>query len=217
MARGRYRLLLPLIALITLALVQTIPLGWLIGGEVEMWRALSADPYETRRFALKLLALTLAGLLLLRYTSNQRRFRTLVHVVIGVGVASASLAHKTYGQENVPTSSYPVGSGRSYAQFIDRNHFVSHRDGTWLGLANVGKGLQLDRRLLYLTAAYSCVHRSYCQTRAAASCHACQYFLLPCLSRGSSVANIPNSDIIVRGWCGGSRSFIVALESSPAW
>ncbi|HYX72251.1 MAG TPA: hypothetical protein VE732_05740, partial [Nitrososphaera sp.] len=66
-------LLLPLLALVILALFQIPPL----------WKStpISADPFETRRFIFKLMALITAGELLLYYTSTARRLRALVYVV----------------------------------------------------------------------------------------------------------------------------------------
>lgn len=198
-----HRLVLPLIALIALALVQTIP----IGSEVEMWRALSADPYETRRFALKLLALTLAGLLMLRYTSNQRRLCTLVHVVIGVGVASAlfGLIRKT-GQGNAPNFLLPqLTPDRGYAQFLDRNHFAFLIEmvlGLVLGLM-VGRGFQLDRRLIYLTAALLlCSSLVLSNSRGGIFAMLCQLLFTAVLFRAARASRKSkgNSNAIVHSW-----------------
>jgi O-antigen ligase len=201
-----HRLLLPLIALIALALVQTIPLGLAIGSEVETWRALSADPYETRRFALKLLALTLAGLLLLRYTSNQRRFRTLIHVVIGVGVASALFGIiRQVGQGNLPNFVLPqLDPGRSYAQFIDRNHFAFLIEmvlGLVLGLM-VGRGLRFDRRLIYLTASlFLCSSLVLSNSRGGIFAMVCQLLFIAVLFRAARASHASGkSGTIVRGW-----------------
>ena len=153
-----YRLVAPLIAIIVLAFIQTISLdGEAAGIKGEMWRAVSADPYETRRFALKLLALSLAGMLLLRYTSNQRRLRTLIHVLISVGVASALFGIvRQMVQGSALNFALPqLPSDRSYAQFIDRNHFAFLIEmvlGLIFGLM-VGGGIERERRLIYLTAA----------------------------------------------------------------
>jgi putative inorganic carbon (HCO3(-)) transporter len=153
-----YRLLAPLIFIIILAFSQTIALGGdAVGIKGEMWRALSADPYETRRFALKLLALSLAGMLLLRYTSSQRRLRTLIHVLIVVGVASAIFGIvRQMVQGSTPNLELPqLLPDRSYGQFIDRNHFAFLIEmvlGLIFGLI-IGGGIQRERRLIYLTAA----------------------------------------------------------------
>jgi O-antigen ligase len=153
-----HRLLVPLIALIVFAFVQTIPLGWVTAvSNSEMSRSLSADPYETWRFALKLLALTFAGILLLSYTSSQNRLRTLTHVVIGVGVASALFGIvRQIAPANAANFLLPqLPPGRSYGQYIDRNHFAFLMEmvlGLVLGLM-LGGGMHRDRRLLYLATA----------------------------------------------------------------
>jgi putative inorganic carbon (HCO3(-)) transporter len=153
-----HRLFVPLIALIAFAFVQTIPLGWgTVVSNGDTWRSISADPYETRRFTLKLLALTVAGILLLRYTSSQHRLRILIHVVIGVGVASALFGIvRQIGQANAANFLLPqLPPDRSYGQFIDRNHFAFLIEmvlGLVLGLM-LGGGVHRDRRLLYLATA----------------------------------------------------------------
>ena len=163
-----HRLLIPLLALIIFAFVQTLPL-WSAsatkGIEGGVSWAVSADPYETRLFVLKLLALASAGALLLRYTSNRRRLRALIYLVIGVGVASAlfgivrqvtqinewRLNLQVPGVGPVSLLLYPW-SGVGYGQFINRNHFALLMEmvlGLALGLA-VGGGLRRGRQLVYL-------------------------------------------------------------------
>lgn len=153
------RLFVPLIAIIVFAFVQAIPWGGSAAGiQAELWRSVSTDPYETRRFGLKLLALTLSGLLLLRYTSNQRRLHMLIHVVIGIGVASAvfGILRQVF-QGNAPNALLPqLSFDRSYAQFIDRNHFAFLIEmvlGLVLALM-LGRGMRRDRRLIYLAVAF---------------------------------------------------------------
>jgi len=155
---GGQRLFVPLIAIIVFAFMQTIPLGGSAAGiKGEIWRAVSDDPHETRRFTLKLLALTLSGLLLLRYTSNRRRLRALIRVVIGVGVASALFGIlRQVVQGNAPNSIlFQLSPDRSYGQFIDRNHFAFLIEmvlGLVLALM-LGRGTRRDRRLIYLAVA----------------------------------------------------------------
>jgi O-antigen ligase len=153
-----YRLIAPLVAINLLAFVQTIPLGGVAtGNTVEVWNALSADPYQTQQFVLKLIALTLGGMLLLRYTSSQRRLRMLILVVIGVGVSSALfgiLRHLV--QAGAPDFVWAkLPADRSYAQFMDRNHFaflIEMGLGLQLGLMT-GRGVRRERRLIHLAIA----------------------------------------------------------------
>ena len=72
--RDSWPMVLPLAALATFALLQTVPFGKQginsAGISFAPWNAISADPYQTRFFALQLLALTLAGVFLFSYVSS---------------------------------------------------------------------------------------------------------------------------------------------------
>jgi len=146
-------MLLPLVALVGFALIQTLQLWSASAGPRQ---ALSADPYETRRFILNLLALGLAGTLLLRYTSDSRRLRLLVYMVVGIGVASAIFGiarQMVQGDAYLPFLSR-LWPGRGYGQFINQNHFAFLMEmslGLVLGLL-VGGGVSRDRLLIFLAA-----------------------------------------------------------------
>jgi len=161
-------LLAPLFALMIFAYVQTLPLAsayTLDGIQSVAARAVSSDPYETRLFVFRLFALALAGALLLRYTSNRKRLRKLIHVVIGVGVASALFGITRQAIQNVDWiltlyTPYPIWVDllhlrldEGYGQFGNRNHFAFLMEmtlGLVLGLI-AGGGV---RRLpVYLVAA----------------------------------------------------------------
>lgn len=155
------RLLAPLLCLVVFAFLQTLPLlreaTGAIGSEAELPRAVSAAPYETRSFTRKLLALILCGLLFLRYTSNERRLRALIYVVIGIGVASAlfGILRQTmhHGEPGFVLPSLQPGTG--YGQFINRDHFALLMEitlGLALGLV-VGGGVRRERLLIYGAAA----------------------------------------------------------------
>ena len=203
-----YRLVAPLIAIIVLAFIQTISLdGEAAGIKSEMWRAVSADPYETRRFALKLLALSLAGMLLLRYTSSQRRLRTLVHVLISVGVASAlSGIVRQMVQGSVPSFALSqLAPDRSYGQFIDRNHFAFLIEmvlGLVLGLM-VGGGIKRERRPIYLTAAlFLCAALVLSNSRGGILTMLCQMLFLALLFGvpGRARASHRKGNSVLHGW-----------------
>ena len=74
---ARYKLLLPLLALLLFAFLQTLPLkgqnASAAGISTAAARAISADPYETRIFILKVAAICLSFALLIRYTNSRRR------------------------------------------------------------------------------------------------------------------------------------------------
>ena len=137
-------LLIPLFALVLFALVQSIS------------SAISADPFESRRFSLRLLAISLTLGLLLRYTSNPWRVRFLIFLIIGVAVGSAlfgllknELLHAGFGSVRERLSA----SG-SYAQFDNRNHFAFLMEaamGLLLGVA-VAERRHLKRLGVYLLA-----------------------------------------------------------------
>jgi O-antigen ligase len=158
----QYRLIVPLLLLALFAFIQTVPWGAAdtvaTGLDSGMWRAISADPFETRLLAWKLLALILNGMLLLRYTSNQRRVRSLIYVVIGVAVASAlfGIARQAL-QGNAQGFFLPYLEPNSgYAQFINKNHFALLMEmslGLVLGLIVRG-GVRSERLPFYGAAAF---------------------------------------------------------------
>ena len=154
-------LLIPAIALLLLAFAQTLPLyGATVapaGIQGEVWNAISADPYATRLFAFELLALTLAAALLLRFTSSPQRLRSLIHVVIGAGVASAlfGIMRQTIQGDAQSFVLALLAPNQGYGQFVNPNHFAYLMEMTFgliLGLM-VGGGVRRDRLLIYLAAA----------------------------------------------------------------
>jgi hypothetical protein len=119
---SEHRLFLPILALLVFVLVQAIPFGKAEVQGIEVGRALSLDPYETRLVAFRFLTLIIVAGLLLRHTSSRKRLLALVYVVIGVGVISAvfGMARQTM-QHGSDTFVLPhLNSG--YGQFINYNH-----------------------------------------------------------------------------------------------
>jgi O-antigen ligase len=154
-----YRLLIPLLAILAFAFLQSLPLlsptPYGAGSLTARGLTISVDPYQTRRFAYSLLALVLAGVLLLRHTSSPRRLRALITVIIGVGVASAvfGLVWKGIheGTQSLPNSLPDQGFG----QFLNRNHFAFLMEmviGLTIGLV-AGGGVGQKRAVIYLAAA----------------------------------------------------------------
>jgi O-antigen ligase len=139
---SEYSLLWPLVALVAFALWQTVPLN---GGDAPpggvggVWEAVSADPTGTRRWASKMAALILTGAMLLRYASNERRWRALVYLVIGVAAASAVFGLlRQMTQHEIGFVLPHLKPGFGYAQFINRNHYAFLMEmalGLVLGLA----------------------------------------------------------------------------------
>jgi O-antigen ligase len=153
------KILTPILALVALALLQTLPLGQGRGATAgisqRFWYSISADPYETRIFALELLALALLGAMLYRYVANIRCLRALIHVIIGIAFLSALFAilrQTMQHQSGFLLPQLPVDQG--YGQFINRNHFAYLMEmglGLTLGLV-VGGGVRRDRVLIYVAA-----------------------------------------------------------------
>ena len=157
------RLPVPLLLLVLFAFIQTAPWGaagaGVPGAGGGVWRAISVDPFETRLLAWKLLALILNGLLLMRYTSNRRRLRALVYVLIGVCVASAlfGMVRQTM-QGDAEGFVLPYLEPTSgYGQFINKNHFALLMEmalGLLLGLMMGGGGVRRERLPFYGAAAF---------------------------------------------------------------
>jgi len=157
--RDSWTLALPLAALALFSLLQTLPFGTqstnLAGIPFAPWNAISADPYQTRFFVLKLLALTIAGVLLFRYASTERRLRTMINVVIGVAVASAIFGILRQTTQHTPGFGLPLlVPDAGYGQFINYNHFAYLMEmalGLILGLV-LGGGVRREQALIYFAA-----------------------------------------------------------------
>jgi len=159
---GLGRILLPVLALALFSFLQTIHLGNFIRPQNAAntiaqagWNSISADPYQTRFFVFQLLALALAGLLIHRYASTERRWRTLINVVIAVAVASALFGILRQTMQHSAAFPLPLmGPDQGYGQFINRNHFAFLMEmgfGLALGLV-AGGGVRRDQGLIYLAA-----------------------------------------------------------------
>jgi hypothetical protein len=87
--------------------------------------SVSADAFETRLWAVKLLAYLFFGALLFSYTSTERRLRALIYTVIGLGIASAIFGLLRQGLQHDAGFLLPyLQTGSGYAQFINKNHFA---------------------------------------------------------------------------------------------
>lgn len=140
---------LPWLVLAAFALVQTVKLPF-VG-------VLSFDPYESRVFALRLLAVTLYAALLLRYAATERRLRALALTVIAVGVASAlfGIFRQASQREELGFVLPLLRRGEGYAQFVSKNHFPYLAEmalGLVLGIA-AGRGAARGKLLLCAAAA----------------------------------------------------------------
>jgi len=144
--------------------------------------ALSADPEGTQAVVLQLFALIIFALLLVRHVSDRARLLKLIYVIIGVGVASAVFGIVRKNMQTSPgffLPALPVGD-RSFAQFINRNHFaflIEMSLGLTLGLL-VGKG-SVRRRLAFLpVGALLWVALIYSNSRGGILASLCEFLFL---------------------------------------
>jgi O-antigen ligase len=152
---GNARIFCPVIALVVLAIVQSLLLWQTDWAGNRVWYAISADPFESRRFALKTAALVLAGVMLIRYTGSRRRLSVLVHAIIGVALATALFGIARQAMQHAPGFVLPLlRPGVGYAQFINKNHFAYLMEmamGLVAGVA-IMRSEGRERILIYLSA-----------------------------------------------------------------
>jgi O-antigen ligase len=156
---GSRSLWLPVAALIAYSWFQSLPLWAADAPSAEalgskVWYAVSADPFETRRFVLKLIALALYAMMLMRYAAGARRLRLVMHVIVAVALASAF-----FGIVRQTTQSAELGfvlpflkKGMGYGQFVNANHFAFLMEialGLLMGLL-AGRGVRGERVLVYV-------------------------------------------------------------------
>ncbi|HET6862343.1 MAG TPA: O-antigen ligase family protein [Pyrinomonadaceae bacterium] len=148
-------LVVPLICLSIFAFLQTLPLrrATPIEGLTSSpsFTAISADPYQTRFFALQLLALATVLALLYRYAATDSRIRWLVYVTLSVATLSAIFGLVRQTTQHGTGFILPfLEPDQGYGQFINRNHFAYLMEmafGLGLGIALAG-GVKRDRVLL---------------------------------------------------------------------
>jgi O-antigen ligase len=152
---GNLRLVLPMLALLLLAVGQSIAWGKTDAAGEQVWFTVSADPFETWAFAFRMGALVLAALLVIRFTSNVNRLGILVHavIVVALGTALFGIARQVM-QHQAGFVLSRLQPGQGYAQFINKNHFpflLEMALGLIMGVGLMPKGRR-DLILLYLAA-----------------------------------------------------------------
>ncbi|HVS82086.1 MAG TPA: O-antigen ligase family protein [Pyrinomonadaceae bacterium] len=152
---GNARVFYPMMALVVLAIVQSLLLWQTDWAGNKVWYAISADPFESRRFVLKTAALILSGVMLIRFTASRRRLSVLVHAIIGVALATALFGIARQAMQHAPGFVLPLlRPGVGYAQFINKNHFAYLMEmamGLVAGVA-IMRSEGRERILVYLSA-----------------------------------------------------------------
>jgi len=127
---SRILVLGPMILMTAYAFLQSANLPFLIKSvEGPITRhSLSIDVFQTHLTAVKMLALTLATLLLLQHVTTLGRLKWLVHLVIGIGLASALFGiARQLMQSPTATSGFVLPflfPGLGYGEFLSSNVFA---------------------------------------------------------------------------------------------
>lgn len=133
-------LILPMLALLLVALVQLLPLG--SAGER---RALSYDSYSTLQAAVKLLALILFFALFATFVKTDERRSLIINVVIGLTFLIALVG---IGQSYIGKALWQRGT---FGPFVNRNHFAGFLEmgvGPAAALI-IGRGVRRERLAIY--------------------------------------------------------------------
>jgi O-antigen ligase len=145
----------PLMALIAFATLQSLSWSSIDVAGLKVQNAISADPFESWVFALRLSALTVAGILAVRFTHTRVRLGTLVHAIVLAVVISAIfgiLRQAMQHQQGFLLTALQVNGG--FAQFINKNHFaflVEAAMGLLVGIALLRED-RYEGLLVYLSA-----------------------------------------------------------------
>lgn len=112
---------IPMIGLITFACFQMLPL-WRSDSGLSAYQAITSNPFETKRFIIRLLVVAVTLTMLSRFTANRERLMILMQVVTIAGAFCAILSL-------IPTTQFrELLQGKlqdeSFVQFMNKNHFA---------------------------------------------------------------------------------------------
>lgn len=92
---------------------------------LQSWTQTSTDPFQTRFFALQLLALTAFLSLLYNYAATEKRVRVLVYTILGVAIVSAVFGILRQTTQHETGFLLPLlKQNQGFAQFVNKNHFA---------------------------------------------------------------------------------------------
>jgi O-antigen ligase len=154
------RLIIPMAALVVLAILQSFVWSQADWAGTSVGNSLSADPFESWIFVLRTTALILAAVLLIRFTSSRKRLGILVHAIIGVAIVSALFGIARQAMQAMQLQHSPgfllprLTPSIGYGQFINKNHFsflIEMAMGLVIGVGFM-RGRRQERILVYLAA-----------------------------------------------------------------
>ncbi|MBA2736430.1 MAG: O-antigen ligase family protein, partial [Pyrinomonadaceae bacterium] len=150
---------IPLLGLITIGLIQLLPLRSGVYGDLLSFPAvnsLSLDAYSTRFFVIQLIVYFVFFAAALTFINNQNRLQKIVLTIIIFGGLMAFFG--ILQRLAVPEAIYglrPTPQAVPFASFVNQHHFAAFMNMT-LGLTLgflFGKGVKKDKNLLLIIAA----------------------------------------------------------------
>ena len=151
---GDLRLVFPIILLVGLAILQSFAWSQTDQAGTKVFWSLSADPFESRAFALRVAALLLACVLFIRFTKSHQRLNFLVHAIIALAIVCALFGIARQALQHGEGFLLPrLKQGSGYAHFINKDHFsylMEMAFGLTVGVAFMRSG-QPERIPLYLS------------------------------------------------------------------
>ena len=152
-APGSLRLFYPLFALAGVAILQSLSWSQTEVAGLKVTKTISADPYESWAFALRIIALTLAAILAGRFTKSSVRLNVLIHAIIALALMSGVFGMVRQTMQHGTGFILPnLADGGGFGQFINKNHFaflVEPAIGLLLGLTLLRRDRR-ERWLVYL-------------------------------------------------------------------
>ena len=183
----------PLLALTTLAYVQS-------------WTRISADFFQTRFFALQLIALTAFLALLYCYAATEQRLRVLAYAIIAIATASAIFGTLRLTAQHQTGFLLPLlKQNQGFAQFVNKNHFAYMMEmaiGLVIGLGFAERSKQNLPYLAFLAPLWVALVLS--NSRAGILAMLTQVVIASMLLLRSARLRIALAAVLVAGVCAGT-------------